>query len=465
MYANYGSFLRTFTVFGSALWVYLIGSALPMVGNTRIGIAGYACGLIIGYIPVLLGCGLPSFRYGIDTIDACKPSLGQRGALLPLIGLIVNALGWAGVVMSMVARGGVLLIEQGHMLNAPLENWLVVALCLTIIVACWLLLRSGLNLVRRLNDFVGPALIVLATISLCLLIQRFGMHRLWAANIRPDGALTTDSRKSLAYAVEFGIVSSMSWWPYVGGLYRLLKHRRHAVGPPIIGGTLIGGTYCSGIAALAAVNCATADPVVWIIALAGKTLGTIVVALILLMNVPTICMLIYFAAVSIQQMRLLARLPWNGLVALLLIPLVLVAFHTLWTVTHVMTIATYCGVQFIAVSAIGIVDFHILRGQSIAMDQVFHRGANGQYWFWNGINYPAIGVILLSIAGYLSLYNPVTLVTSPAFRYFGAAIPIMLGSGALYYILTRLVTIPCSRGGYASARDASTTALTTDVGL
>ncbi len=240
----------------------------------------------------------------------------------------------------------------------------------------------------------------------------------------------------------------MSWWPYVGGLYRLLKYRRHTVGPAVIGGTLIGGAYCSGIAALAAVNLGTADPVVWIIALAGRTFGTVIVSLILLMNIPTICMLIYFAAVSVQQIRALARLAWNGLVTLMLVPLILVAFHTHWTITHIMTITIYCGVQFIGISAIGMVDFYLLRRQSIALDQLFNSGSDGHYWFWHGINFVAVGVIVVGIASYLALYDPVTLAAPAAFRYLGAGIPVWLSSGILYYVLTRLITIPAGRGAY-----------------
>jgi nucleobase:cation symporter-1, NCS1 family len=457
-YETYGTFLRTFATIGSALWVFLIGSALPAVGDTRIAIIGYACGLVLGFIPVVLSAGLPSFRYGIDSIDASKAALGRRGALLPLVGTIVNAIGWAGVVMSMIARGTALLISQAHTVPGVSQEHTTVGLSLVTIVACSLLLRGGLKYIQRLNDFVGPALIVLATGSLILLGWRFGVRHLWNTNVEPGVALTADRRKSLAYAVEFGIASSMSWWPYVGGLYRLLKHRHHAVGPSIIGGTLIGGAYCSGIAALAAVSLGTADPVVWIIALAGKTFGTAIVLLLLLMNIPTICMLIYFAAVSVQQIRALARLPWNGLVTLLLIPLMLVSFYTEWTITHIMTIATYCGVQFIGLAAIQIVDFYVLRGQSIALDQIFSSNTKSDYSFWHEVNPVAIGVIAISIATYLSLYDPVTLAAPFAFRYLGAGIPVFLSSGILYYFLTRVIAIRAGRGGYPTRSSGSAAA-------
>src|ERR1700688_1805354 len=110
IYVTYGSFLRTFTAFGSAVWVFMVGSALPAVGDTRLAVTGYACGLIFGIIPVLVGGALPSFRYGVDAIDLSKSVLGVRGAYLALAGLLVTALGWASVVSAMVARGIALLI-------------------------------------------------------------------------------------------------------------------------------------------------------------------------------------------------------------------------------------------------------------------------------------------------------------------------------------------------------------------
>src|SRR5690242_4385375 len=94
VYVTYGSFLKTWITFGSAIWIFLIGSALPTVGNTQLALIGYTCGLILGFTPVLLGAALPSFKYGLDSIDFSKSALGVRGAFLPLGALLVVSVGW-----------------------------------------------------------------------------------------------------------------------------------------------------------------------------------------------------------------------------------------------------------------------------------------------------------------------------------------------------------------------------------
>jgi nucleobase:cation symporter-1, NCS1 family len=466
VYSTYGSFLRTFTAFGSAVWVFMVGSALPAVGDTRLAVIGYACGLIFGIIPVLLSGALPSFRYGVDAIDFSKSFLGVRGAYLPLAGLLVTALGWASVVCAMVARGmGLLIALQGHE-AAVADERLIIGLCFITIGLCWLLLRRGLSFIQRLNDFVGPGLIVLAIVSLILLCERFGVRHLWMTNVAPQDALTGDRRKGFAYAIELGIATSLAWWPFVGGLYRILKHRRDSIGPCVIGASVIGGAFCSGVAALASVNLGSADPLVWLLKLAGPTAGSLIVALILLMNIPTICMLVYFAAVSIQQIRSLARIRWSWLVALMLLPMVLVAFNTLWAVSHIITIATYGGLQFLGITAIGLVDYYVLRKQSMAVEQLFARGEGGQYWFWGGFNWIALMVIALGTLAYLDLYDPITLNAPTAFRYFGAGLPIMVASGLLYFILMRWCGVPTGRGGYGiAAQVAEPQSIDVEVGL
>jgi NCS1 family nucleobase:cation symporter-1 len=455
IYVTYGSFLRTFTAFGSAVWVFMVGSALPSVGDTRLAIIGYACGLVFGIVPVLLGTALPCYRYGVDSVDLSKAALGVRGAFVPLVGLLITALGWAAVVMAMVARGGALLLAQTGNVHATASEPLIIALSFATILVCWLLLRRGLTFIQKVNEFVGPGLILLAAVSLLLLIWRFGLRGALETNITPGEALTGDRRKGFAYALEFGVATSLAWWPFVGGLYRLLKYRRDSIGPCVIGASLIGGAFCSGVAALAAVSLGSADPLVWIIKLAGQLAGSIIVALILLMNIPTICMLVYFAAVSVQQIRSVARISWGWIVVFMLVPLAVVAFNTLWAVSHIITIATYGGLLFLGITAIGVIDYYVLRQQTIKVEQLFVSDRKGDYWFWGGVNWIAMTVIAMGTAIYLHLYDPISLAAPEVFRFFGAGLPVIAGSGLLYYVLSRLITCPSGRGGYRPQPDNS----------
>src|SRR5579871_1338589 len=104
IYRTFGSFLWTCTAFSAATWAFLIGSNLPVVGHTASGIIGYLCGMIVGLVPVTLASGLPSYRYGIDPIDASKAAFGVRGIALPLFGALATLVGWTYVLVALTAR-------------------------------------------------------------------------------------------------------------------------------------------------------------------------------------------------------------------------------------------------------------------------------------------------------------------------------------------------------------------------
>lgn len=460
-----GSFSRTCIAFGSAIWVFLIGSSLPAVGDTRLSVIGYAIGLIVGFGPVVLATGVPCFKYGVDTVDACKSAFGVRGALVALIGTLIAALGSASVVMSMVAQGVAKLIgprlDPG---NTAHEGHLAILIAFVVIAICWQVVRSGPIALQRVNNVVGPSLIILATVSLILLVRRFGWTHLWTTNVSADKALTPDRLKSLAYAIEFGMVTSMSWWPFLGGLFRLVKKRSHVFTPSMVGLTLTGGAYCSGIAALAAASMATSDPLEWIVKLAGPVVGTVLVMLILVANVPIMALLVYFAGVSVQQFRPLARIRWGLLLSLLLVPSMAAAFNTQWVITHVLTVQVYVGMQFIVITGIGCVDYYVLRRQNIDIAQLFVKTKAGRYWFWGGVNWVALLVIAFGSVMYFSLYDPLTLQAPTVFRYLGASVPVIVLSSSLYYVLMRFLVVPCGIGGYA-VRWGATSSMATKVSL
>lgn len=466
-FASYGSLLYTLMTLTASIWIFLVGSVLPTVGDTRLAIIGFACGVVLGIIPVLLGSALPSFVSGVDTVDASKAALGTRGALLVLLGLLMLCLAWGGVALAMVAEGiGTLIAHIGaDVTNVVADERAVIFIAFAILLLLVALLRSGLTVMRRLNALVGPGFVILATLSLVLLARNFGLRELWLTNVPLDQALTGDPRKSFAYALEFGVTLSLAWWPMLGGLYRFVRYRRHTTGPMMIGGALIGSAFSGSVAALAAVHLGTADPVVWLMELAGAPAGRVMVSVVLLLSISAIGTLLYFAVIAVQQLRSLARLSWTCLVWLTVAPLSLVAFNTSWTLTHVITIATYGSLLFVSLSGIVAVDYWVLRRQRLELEQLFVAGPCGHYWFWGGVNWVAIAVAALGIAVYLWLYDPVTLEAATAFRYFGAALPVILSTAILYYVLMRLIALPAGRGGYPRRGEKTTAAGVVEVQL
>jgi len=452
-YKTFGSFFLTITTLGASAWVFLIGSVLPSIGDIRLVIIGFICGLLIGASVCVLGVALPAFRYGFDSVGISKAFLGVRGALLPLGGVLLTALAWAAVVNSMIARGFVFLVFGHYATVGASDKSICFGLYVVGLILCWLLLRGGYQRVQRISNWVGPGFLLVAVICFILLVARFGFSGVWISETRTV-TLTNDPHMSLAYALELGLSFSLAWWPFIGDLYRMMMYRRHTVNPFMLG-TICGAGFCSTVAALGAIHYDTADPVVWIVRLAGPQWGTLIVAVVLIMNIPSMALLTYFAAAALRELGAADRVGWDYLVAIALVPVALGAWDTDGVLVHVTAIATYGGLMFLSVSAIAVVDFYILRRGNLNRDDLLGRVGRGHYWFWGGVNWIAILVLGLGVIAYLATYDPISMHAKSLFRYLGAGVPIMLVSGILYFLLMRALMPVFRLGGYDTRRNSS----------
>jgi NCS1 family nucleobase:cation symporter-1 len=449
VYDGYLSFMWTGVTFAAATYAFLIGGALPFVGNTKLGLIGYVIGLIVGMVPVLLGMGIPSFRTGADGIDVVKSSFGVRGAVLPLVALLAASLGWTYVVFALTGRGAANVIQTVEAGTGSANEKVVVIVALFALLVTWLFASKGPRMLERLANVISPGHLVVTLVMLLLLVYKYGPG-LWNMNVDPSKALTTDPHMALAYGIEFGIANGLSWWPFAGGLSRLVKRRGLLMGPMILGQAVIGAGFLAMVASYAAVAAGTPDPTIWMIQLGGRYLGTAIMCFVLLANIATSVILIYQAGVSIQQFRLFARFRWPWLVALILVPGVWVSFNTQWTLDKTMTWLAYNGTVFAGFTAVSFVDYFILRRQVLDVGHMFTNSKAGKYWFWGGVNWIAVLVVGISIVIYLIPYDPITLAVKPWFRFCGAGIPAMLISGAIYYLLMKLFAVR-SKGAYPEA--------------
>ena len=456
IYQRFGSFLWTCTSFSAATWAYLIGGSLPSVGNTLIGIFGYLAGVILGLVPVVLASGLPSYRYGIDPIDTSKASFGVNGAVLPLLGALATMIGWTYVVVALTARGAAGLARVvTH--AAQINESFTCGVALLTLLLVWSIARRGPRLFQRLSQLAAPGQLLVALTLLGLLVARFHWSVLWTSNVDPKGALTQDHALGFAYAVEFGVANGMTWWPIVGGLTRLVESRRDVMGPCVIGIGVLGAAFISAVSAIAAARVGSPDPTVWLLAVGGPILGSVMLGFVLLANLITMVILVYLAGVTVQQLRPLTRVPWDLLLALLLVPGLYVAFRTSWVLDVVMNWMLYNGVMFVGVTGITLVDYLILRRQRLSAMDLFSRSRRGLYWYWNGVNWVAVAVAAVATAGYMLMYDPSTYRAAAAFRLSGAAIPMVLLSGGLYYVAARLFLSRVDKGGYGKTCGSSVT--------
>ncbi|CAN1600146.1 cytosine permease [Pseudomonas mediterranea] len=452
VYKTYGSFLWTCCAFSAATWAFLIGSYLPFVGDWRLGVMGYTIGLIIGMALVSLASGVPSFKYGTDPIDTAKPSFGYRGIVIPLFGLLATLIGWSYVVEALTARGAanVAATITGSQVTGDSHEHLVIGVALAALLLVWVIASKGPKLFERLNGFIGPLHMLITWVMFGILVHKFGLENLWHNQLPADQMLSHDPVQGLALAVEFGVSNAMTWWPVMGGLTRLVKHKNHVMGPSIIGVGILGAAVVSTVAALAAISAGTYDPTIWMIAVGGPIFGSVVMTIVLTANIATMVVMIYLAGVSIQQVKFFARLKWELLLALLLLPGLYFAFETEWLLSNVMSWLSYNGVMFVGISGITLVDYFVLRREQLDAPSLFATH-HSHYAYWGGVNWVAVVISIAAVAGYLALYNPVTVAMSESFRYFGASIPVIAISGLAYYLAARMILAPLGKGHYARA--------------
>lgn len=439
IYTGYFSFLWTCTAFAAATWAFLIGGILPFTGDTKLGILGYFIGTIIGLLPVMLSGGLPSFRYGVDPIDATKSAFGVRGSVLPMFVLLVVNLSWSYLLVALTSRGAANVYQE--ISGGPVSEWLVIGIAIVTLLLGWAMTIYGPWLFERISRYVAPGHLLVTLVMLALLCSHYGFFDLLNTNVPADKAYTQDKLTGFIYAIEFGVSASLSWWPMVGGLTRLAKQRKNLTGPAVWGLAVLGAAFISAIAALAAVSAGTADPTVWMIKLGGPYLGCAIMIFVLLANIPSMVIMLYLAGVSVQQIRFFSRLRWSALIGLFMLPGLYVAFHTQWMLDEVMAFVSYIGLLSMGIASVMFVDYLILRREQLDVRHMFNASPKGKYWFIGGVNWIAVLTTFASIAFYLWLYDPISLRTQHAFVYLGAGIPTMFITGLLYYVLMKALVV------------------------
>ena len=432
IYGSFGTLMWTTAVLSAASYAYLVGGALASFGNTRLSIAGYLIGLIVGEVVVAVGVGIPSYRSGVDTVDAAKSALGTRGATLVLLSVLATCLGWAYVLVAMTAEGASSLLQVATGAAAQRHQYIVVGVALALLAVVWVLARRGPAAMARLSAVCAPGQIAIAMGLMAILLYRYGAHVLWLKS----GPIDPRAGRLLpiAYGVELGFANALSLLPYLGGLTRLVRHRRHLIGPTVIGSGIVGAWLIATVAAFATAVSGMADPATWILSLLGPLMGSAVVGFLLVSNIGTLVVQIYVAAVAAQQVRWVAGLPWKWVLTLAIAPGALFAFRTQWLLAQVATWLGYNGVIFVGMAGVLLADYFLVRRQHVEIAHLYAVQRQGIYWYVGGVNWIAMLVIGAAAALYMTIFDPITFNARPEFRFAGAGIPTVFLAALTYWI-------------------------------
>jgi NCS1 family nucleobase:cation symporter-1 len=316
----------------------------------------------------------------------------------------------------------------------------------TIFVACslvFIFLLKGSGGVDRISKILVAHVFVGFWMLYILLSKRWG--DLTAAV--PSSA-ATDPRWNYTTGVEIGIVSLLSWWPYIGAMIRMAPRGRTAAVPIMVGmGAPVPLLSMIGIAGILVLQ--VSDPAQWMRTIGGPVYGVIALLFVAAANLGTAVAGVYASAIGLRHFPTMERRSWPTLLLLTICPVVLVGlFIPELFFANFGAFLAFIGVAFAPLCGIQIADYYVLRRRQINIRAIYIGGPGSAYRFWGGINPAALIAMVAGCVTYLYLLNPLTYVSRSPYDFTTASLPAVLVAAVVHVLATRLIVKAAGKGGY-----------------
>jgi NCS1 family nucleobase:cation symporter-1 len=398
---------------------------------------------MIGMLIVALAAGPICLRFGVDSIASSKPSFGSRGWMLPAALQQVSIVGWNSLLLIFFAKSTTQLLIALNIISDGDSMFLVPA---TIFVACslvFIFLLKGSGGVDRISKILVAHVFVGFWMLYILLSKRWG--DLTAAV--PSSA-SPDPLWNYTTGVEIGIVSLLSWWPYIGAMIRMAPRGRTAAAPIMIGmGAPVPLLSMIGIAGILVLQ--VSDPAQWMRTIGGPVYGVIALLFVAAANLGTAVAGVYASAIGLRHFPTMERRSWPVLLLLTICPVVLVGlFIPELFFANFGAFLAFIGVAFAPLCGIQIADYYVLRRRQINIRAIYVGGSGSAYRFWGGINPAALIAMAAGCGTYLYLLNPLTYVSRSPYDVTTASLPAVLIAGIVHVLATWIIVKPASKGGY-----------------
>ncbi len=415
-----------------ATWCFLTGGYMAQYVGAVQGlvciIAGTVIGVFLTTMPLAIGCQ----KYGLEQMDCCTPSFGPKGIKLLLIFYLINMLGWSGLILVMFGNG--LRNILGTLGYTP-GNWIVgtgVALGLWL---SYILVTHGVRWLNIATSIITPCLALVIALMFYMLFRDYGWAQIAAAQPLDPGP---DSLKNYLICVELGIAGGISWFGGVGFLARNTKKRRNAIYPELIQLGLMMGVVTS-IALFSALVIQSDDPTEWMVPLGGVYLGLLALVFIGLANVTSTAVSLFASGLAIRHVHLFRNTTWWKLMVILIIPCAPFVFWPQELFDLGDAFLAFNGTMYGPISGILLADFIFLRRQKYNLWAIFEDHKSGAYHYTRGINWIAIGSLVLGQAVYIFIYNPGTGETHDLFFYINPSIAAFLVPAIVYTASMKLL--------------------------
>jgi len=424
---EYGTLGANSTCFayGVATWCFLTGGYVAELVGAVEGliclVAGNMIGVLLASLPLSFSCQ----ENGLEQIDACRPAFGPRGMAVVLVLYLINMIGWSGLILVMFGNG-IRNIVNAFGLEAG--EWLVSAGVALGIGLSYMVVTRGVSMLNRFNGIITPGLIGLVVFLFYMLFSGYGWEAITQAEPLAPGP---SPLVNYLVAVELGIASGFSWWGGIGFLARNTRTRRNAIFPEVIQLGFSAGTVCAA-GTFSALIVQSSDPTEWMIPLGGVVLGVIALIFVALANVTSTAVSVYASGLALRHLRVFRGADWRWVVLAALFPCAPFVFWPGELSSFGDAFLAYNGTMYAPISGILLVDYFFMRRRKVSLWSVFEDGENGRYYHVKGINWVALGALLLGQALYVFLYNPFSGETHDWLRFANPSLAAFVFSGLIY---------------------------------
>ena len=430
-------------VAASATWCYIIGEYVGYYLPLWPGALAMTAGAMIGMLLVTLAVVPSSSRFGIDSIQAAVPQFGRNGWVITVTLQYLSIIGWNSLLLIFFGKSIAEFLNAVGIGGAGLDTWVVPVATLVACGIVFLILIRGATGLERISMVLFFFIVGVGAWLIIMLLLREGSA---LADAQP--AYASAKRLDYMYGIEIGLVSLLSWWPYIGSMTRQAPSPRVAVMPSMLGmGLPVPVLSIVGLAGILVLG--TSDPAQWMTDVGGNALGAVALVFVIAANFGTATAGIYASTVGLKAVPGLRKVSWNVALALSLVPVMVIGVLLPdWFFDNFGTFLAYIGVFFAPLVGIQIVDYFVLRRQRISLRAIYDRSPGAPYSYWGGINPAAVLAMAAGVGTYLYLLNPQSYAIREPFSYIGASLPAAVVAALVHVLLTMLFIKRAGRGGY-----------------
>lgn len=427
----------------AATWCYIIGEYVGYYLNFTEGFAALFAGSMIGMLIVALAAVPVAMRFGVDSIASSKPQFGSRGWVIPAAMQFVSIVGWNSLLLIFFAKSTTQLLRALGVIGEESGGMLVSATVLLASGLVFLFLLKGSAGVDRVAKILVAHVFIGMWMLYILMTQRW--DDLQAA---VPAYASTEPLWNYTTGVEIGIVSLLSWWPYIGAMVRMAPNGRTAALPIMVGmGAPVPILSAIGIAGILVLQ--VSDPSEWMRTVGGPVYGIIALIFVAAANLGTAVAGVYSSSIGLRHFPALQNLSWPALLLISILPVGVVGLliPDLFF-ANFGTFLAFIGLGFAPICGIQIVDYYLLRGRRVDVRGLFEGGPSSTYAYWGGFNPASIVGMAAGVGTYLYLLNPITYVSNSPYEFLTASLPSMVTAGVAFAIVTLIVNKPAGKGGY-----------------